>query len=367
MGVSRQVKAEAEHVFHNDNLFVLVTCNLELGSEFQMLIEPFILTRDEVARSFKYHAITLDLDFSQFISLLPQYRKLDPPISFMIAGEDMPWLVRTLGIIDGIYEHDKRPLLQHSFLSISAVGPFEGATTLDNGRSYLEHRGLRKLLAPLHHLRGIQQACLDVTVSAEYKHRILKSIQKSRLGMDASVDKASTFIRTGDEAFRCGRHLQAIHAYQEALDCLHFFYGLREPWFLSDGKLFGETLTELFFNLFNRQRAARIRLEIGQKALELARFAQSGANRLDKSARAGVDYAVGHFSNFSGVHVSISPFWEERIGLDVQLDIIVDFESEPCMKKALRTLRVSMKDDKDKSTYLNQLTFGLWDGWILDI
>ena len=366
MGVSRQVKAEAEHVFHNDNLFVLVTRNLELGSDFRQLIEPFILTRDKVARSFKHHAITLDLDFSQYVSLLPQYRRLDPPISFMIAGEDMPWLVRTLGIIDGIQENDRRPLLQHSSLSISAVGPLEVATTRENGRPQ-DYNRLRKILEPLHHLHGIQQACLDATVSAEYKHRILESIHKPRLGLQASVDEASTFVRTGDEAFRCGRHLQAIHAYQEALDCLQFFYGLREPWFLESEYFFGETLTELFFNLFNRQRAARIRLEIGRKGLELAHFAQSGANRLDESVRAGIDYAVGHFSNFSGVNARISSYWQERIGLDVQLDIIHDFESEPCMKKAVKTLRVSLKDDHDKSTYMNQLLFGLWDGWILEI
>ena len=213
----------------------------------------------------------------------------------------------------------------------------------------------------------MQQAYLDVTVSAEYKHSILESIRKPRLGMEASMDKASTFVKTGDEAFRCGRHLQAIYAYQEALDCLQFFYGYREPYLFVSEYFFGETLTELFFNLFNRQRAARIRLEIGRKALELTRFAQSGADRLDKSVRAGVDYAVGHFSNFSGVDASISPCWLERIGLDAQLDIIDDFESEPCMKKALRTLRVSMKDDNDKSTYMNQLFFGLWDGWILEI
>ncbi len=365
--MSRQIKAEAEHIFHDDNLFVLVTHNLELGSEFEELIEPFILARDEVARSFKHHTLTLDLDFSQFVSLLPHYRRLDPPNTFMIAGEDMPWLVRTLGIVDGIYEHEGRPLLQHSFLSISAVGPLEGATTLDHGRSYLSYQRLRKLLEPLHHLRGIQQACLDVTVSAEYKHRILESIQKPRLGMEASMDKASTFVRRGDEAFRCGRHLQAIYAYQEALDCLLPFYGPREPGFFGGGYIFGETLTEFFFNLFNRQRAARIRLEIGRKHLDLTRFAQSGADRLNKSVRAGVDYAVNHFSDLSGVEVSFSSYWPERIGLDIQFDIIGDFESEPCMKEALRTLRVSMEDDNDKSTHMVQLTFGLWDGWVLEI
>ena len=368
MGVSRQVKAEAEHVFNNDNLFVLVTRNLEVGPDFEMLINSFVLAKDEVARSFKHNAIKLELDSSQFVSLSQRNRLLDPPISFMIAGEDMPWLIRTLGIIDGIRAHDGQPLLHYCSLSISAVGRLKGATTLDNGRCYLGHQRLRKLLEPLHHIHGIQQAYLDITVSAEYKHRLLESIQIPRLGLEASVDKASRFVRTGDEAFRCGHHLQAIYAYQGALDCLHFLYGLREPWFLFwDGYFFGETLTELFFNLFNRQRAARIRLEIGRKALELTPCAQSGANGLDMSVRAGFDYAVGHFSNFSGASASISPYEQERIGLDVQFDIIDDFESEPCMKKALRTLRVSMKDDNDKFTYMNQLLFGLWDGWILEI
>ena len=341
---------------------MLVTRNLELDSDFRQLIEPFILTKGKVARSFKHHAITLDLDFSQYVSLLPQYRRLDPPISFLIAGEDMPWLVRTLGIIDGINEDFGSPLLQHSSLSISAVGTFEGATTLDYGRSYLGYQRLRKLLEPLHQLYGMQQACLHVTVSAEYKHSILESVRKPWLGMEASMDKASTFVKTRDEAFRCRHHLHAIYAYQEALDCLHYFYGCREPYLFVSECFSGETLTELFFNLFNRQRAARIRLEIGRKGLELTRFAQSGADRLDKSLRGGVDYAIGHFSNFNGVDASISPDWLERIGLDAQLDIRDDFESDPCMKKALRTLKVSMKDDNDKSTDMNQLFFGLCDG-----
>ena len=366
MGVSRQIKTEAEHIFHNDNLFVLVTLNLELGLDFQLLIEPFVLSRDEVARSFKHHAMILDLGRSQFNSLFPRYPRLDPPISLMIAGEDMPWLVRTLGVIDGIFEHDGRSLLQHSCLSINAVGPLEDATTSENGRSY-DYQRLPKLLEPLHHLRGIQQACLDATVSAEYKHRFLESIQKPRLGMAASVDKASTFIRTGDEAFRCGRHLQAIHAYKEALDCLHPFYGLSQPWSLYGGYLFGENLAELFFNLFNRQRAARIRLEIGRKALELTRFAQSGTNMLDKSARAGVDYALNHFSNSRSFDVIITQDRPTHLRLDIQLDIIEDFESEARMKKALRALRASMKDDSDRSSYMNQLTFKYWDHWLLDI
>ena len=41
--MSRQVRAEAEHIFHNYNLFVLVTINLDLNSIFYTLIRPFVL------------------------------------------------------------------------------------------------------------------------------------------------------------------------------------------------------------------------------------------------------------------------------------------------------------------------------------
>ncbi len=204
-------------------------------------------------------------------------------------------------------------------------------------------------------------------MSAEYRHRLPESIQKPRLGMEASADKASTFIRTGDKAFRCGRHLQAIYAYQESLDSLHHFYGLREPQLLDGRTLVGETLIEIFVKLFNRQRAQRIRLEIRRKTLEITRFAQTGANMLDKPARAGVDDAVNQFSNFRSFNVSITPDCRTRLRLDVQLDTIDDFESETCMKKALRTLRASIKDDNNRFSYMNQLAFGHWDDCILGI
>ena len=188
MGVSRQVKAEAEHIFHNDNLFVLITLNSTSGVYSRM--KPFILAENEVARSFKYHTVTLDFDVSDILISLPHYRRLDPPRSFMIAGEDLPWLVRTLGIVNGINRYHDVPFLQESFLSISAVGPFEGATTSIDGRSCLDYQRLSKLLEPLYHLRDIQQARLDANVSAEYKQRILESIQKPWLDVEASIDKA---------------------------------------------------------------------------------------------------------------------------------------------------------------------------------
>ncbi|KAK0508099.1 hypothetical protein JMJ35_009183 [Cladonia borealis] len=62
---------------------------------------------------------------------------------------------------------------------------------------------------------GIPEAHLDASVSADYAVRIVETIQEPPLRIEASVDRATTFIRTGDEAFRCGRHVQAIHAYQD--------------------------------------------------------------------------------------------------------------------------------------------------------
>ena len=360
IGVSRQVKAEAEHIFHKDNLFVLVTCNIELGPEFRELIKPFVIAKHEVARSFKHHAMTLDLEFSQSApdwGSVSQKRPLD---AFMMAGENIPWLARTLSSIGYLWYND-RPLLQSCFLSISVLGPFDGATTSENGTTYLDHQMLRELLDSLHHLRGIQKACLDAPVSTEYRHEIEESIQRPQLGIWTSADMASTFIRTGDEAFRCGCHLQAIYAYQEALDCLHPFYRLSKSRIIAE-----ETAIELFVKLFNRQRAARIRLEIKRKTLELTRFAHPGANMLEKSARAGIVYAVNHFSNSHSFNMSSILDWRTRLRLDVQLDLIDDFESEACMKKALRALRASMKDDIDKFS-VNQIIYGPWYGWILEI
>ena len=365
MGVSRQVKAEAEHIFHNDNLFMLITLNFT--SSVYNRMKPFILAENEVARSFKHYTVTLDLDVSDFLISLPNYRRLNPPCSFMIAGEDLPWLVRTLGIISGIFRFHTLPFLQESFLSISAVGPFEGATTSIDGRSCLDYQRLSKLLGPLYHLRDIQQARLDANLSAEYKQRILESIQKPWLDVEASIDKASTFMGTGDEAFRCGRHLQAIYAYQEALDYLGPFYD-KNPWHLRCEALSSETLDELFCHLFNRQRAARIRLEIGRKASELTRFAQSGEDVLDESARAGVDYAIDHFSNPRSFSVSNTQYQPSYLRLATQLEIIEGFDSDPRMKKALvRALVAIMKDNDNKSSYMKQWMFGCWDHWFLEI
>lgn len=374
--MSRQVKAEAEHIFHNDNLFVLITITRmtpdpEHDITIQRVVKPYVLASCEVARSFKHYAITLDLDFTQSTSLMPQNRRLRTPICLMIAGEDVPWLVRALGVIDGIFEESGRPFLQHACLSISALGLFDG-------RSLDEHR-LRKLLEPLHHLRGIQKACLNASMSAEYKHRIIESIQGPRISAEASVDKVTTFIMTGDEAFSCGSYLQAIYAYQEALDCLSFFYGLSVPWTV-DGDLVRGIPTEIFIKLFNRQRAAKIRLEIGRKALEFAHSAQSGANRLDKSVRAGFVYAVEHFSKWGPPYMGWSSFecnpsissssyqyWRKRVGLDAQLGIIDGFESDPCMGKALRTLRLCINNGGFIHPYMDQLPFRLLDGWLLEI
>lgn len=365
MGVSRQVKAEAEHIFHNDNLFMLVRLSFTSGIYSRMI--PFILAENEVARSFKHYTVALDLDVSDYLLSLPYRRRLNPPCSFMIAGDDLPWLVRTLGVISGVCMYDNTPFPKECFLSISAVGPFEGATTSIDGRSCLDYERLRKLIGPLSHLRGIQQARLDANLSAEHKHRILESIQKPWLDVEASIEKASTFIETGDEAFRCGRHLQAIYAYQEAIDYLSPFYD-RNPWHLRCGALSSETLPKLFCNLFNRQRAARIRLEIGRKASDLTRFAQSGEDVFDQSARAGVNYAIEHFSNPCSFAVGNTQYRPSYLRLATQLEIIEGFDSDPRMKKALvKALVAIMKDNNNESRYMKQWMFGCWDHWFLEI
>ena len=373
MGVSRQVKAEAEHIFHNDNLFVLLTLHI-VWSPIYSRMKPFILADKEVARSFKHYTVTLDLDVSESLLSLPHLQRLGTPCSFMITGEDLPWLVRTLGIINGISRSHYFPCLQECFLSISAVGPFEGATTsIDgsttsiDGRSCLDYQRLSKFLEPLHHLRDIQQARLDANVSAEYKHKILESIQKPWLDVEASIDKASTFMGTGDEAFRCGRHLQAIYAYQEALDYLCPFYDTDRKRLRCEA-LTSKTLGELFCHLFNRQRAARIRLEIGRKASDLTRFAQSGEDVLDESARAGVDYAIDQFSSPRKFGVNNTQSRRTYLSLATQLEIIEDFDSDPRMKKALiRALVSIMKDNSNESSYMKQWKFGCWDHWFLEI
>ena len=379
--MSRQVRAEAEHIFHNENLFVLVTLNLELDLTFRYLIEPFVLAIGEIARSFKHHAVALDLNFSRFMSFFdpimlttpdtPECRHLHTPTCFVIAGVDMPWLVRALGTIDGLYEHlVDPPLLQNTCLSISALGPLEGAATREDGRPQDYHR-LRKVLEPLHHLHGMQQACLDANVSAEYKQNLIASIERPQLSIEASVEKATTFIMTGDEAFRCRHHLEAIYAYQDALDCLPYVNGLLAHW-SHCGYVAQEMRTDIFFNIVNRLRAARIRLEIGRKALEPALPGQSRANRLNKSARAGADYAVDHFSHspwrtWGDRDIYVVEYWRNRVGLDVQLGIIKEFESERGMKKALRTLRFSMKNDPWGLGINAQFPWGKWDGWLVEI
>ena len=364
MGVSRQVKAEAEHIFHSANLFVLFTLNFTSGIYSRM--KAFVLAEGEVARSFNHHTVTLDLHASDVMFSLPHCRRVDPPCSFMIAGEDLPWLVRTLCFNNGISRFHNLPFLDACSLSISAVGPFEGATTSIDGRSCLDYQRLRNLLEPLSHLRGIQQARLDADLSAECKHMILESIHKPWLDMEASIDKASTFIGTGDEAFRCGRHLQAIYAYQEALDTLSPFHD-RQPWHIRCGALSCETLPELFFNLFNRQRAARIRLEIGRKASELTRSAQSGEGVLDESARAGVGYAIEHFSDPRSFAVGNTEYRPAYLQLSTQLEIIEGFDSDPRMKKALiQALAAIMKDKNDEFSYMKQWKFRSWDHWFLE-
>ena len=247
------------------------------------------------------------------------------------------------------------------------MGPFEGATTSIDGRSCLDYQRLSKLLEPLYHLHDIQHARLDANVSAEYKHRLLESIQKPWLDVEASIDKASTFMGTGDEAFRCGRHLQAIYAYQEALEHLSPFYD-SGPWHLRCEALSSETLGELFCHLFNRQRAARIRLEIGRKASDLTRSAQSGEDVLNESARAGVDYAIDRFSNPRSFGVNNTQSRPTYLRLGAQLEIIEDFDSDPRMKKALiKALVAIMKDNSKKSGYMKQWMFGCWDHWFLEI
>ena len=375
--MNRQVRSEAEHIFHNYNLFVLVTINVRLSLTFDSLIRPFALAFGEVAQSFNQHAIALDLNTAESYSLelpnfllLPEQKQHQTSSCFMIVGEDIPWLVRALGIIDGIYESLACPLLQHTCLSISALGPLKGATTPENGRSQDDLR-LGKLLEPFCHHHGIQEVYLDAAVSADYKQRIIEGILKPWLCIEDSVERATTFMRTGDEAFRRGRHLQAIYAYQEALDCLPFVYGFIGPW-RNDGYLAEELPTEIFFDIFNRQRAARIRLEIGRKALEPAVFAQSGTNRLVKAvkaARAGIDYAIDRFSNWnwSEEGVYVYEWGRDRVGLDVQLDIIIDFESEPHMKKALWAFRSSVKNSFFRLAGRYQYPWGYWDGWILEM
>ena len=375
--MNRHVRSEAEHIFHNYNLFVLVTINLRLSSTFHCLITPFALAFGEAARSFKQHAIALDLNPAESYQLrlpnfllLPEQCQYQNGTCFMIAGEDIPCLVRALGIVDGIHESLECPLLQHTCLSISALGPLKGDTTPENGRSQDDLR-LGKLLEPFYHNHGIQEVYLDATVSADYKQRIIEGVLKPWLCIEDSVERAKTIMETGDEAFRCGRHLQAIHAYQEALNCLPFFYGFIGSW-RNDGYLAEELPTEIFFDIFNRQRAARIRLEIGRKALERSLFAQSGARRLVKAikaARAGIDYAVDNFSNWNWREEGVYKYeWgRDRVGLDVQLDIIMDFESEPYMKKALCALRSRMKNSFFRLAGRHQYPWGYWDGWLLEI
>ena len=365
MGVSRQVKAESEHFFHNANQFVLFTLNFTSGVYSRM--KPFMLAEGEVARTFNHHIVTLDLHASDVMFSLSYCRRLEPPCSFMIAGEDLPWLVRTLCINNGISRFHDHPFLNECSLFISAVGPFEGATTSIDGRSCLEYQRLRSLLEPLSHLRGIQQASLDANLSAECKHRILESINNPWLDVEASIDKASTFIGTGDEAFRCGRHLQAIYAYQEALDNLNPFHD-GQPWHTRCGALSSKTLPELFCNLFNRQRAARIRLEIGRKASEFTRSAQSGEDVFDESARAGVGYAIEHFSHPRSFAVRNTQYRPTYLQLSTQLEIIEGFDSDPRMKKALiQALVAIMKDKDNESSYMKQWKFGCWDHWFLEI
>ena len=365
--MSRQVKAEAEHIFYNENLFVRFSLNVAPVSRFQDRIEPFVLARDKVARRFKHHAITLDLDIQQLSSFYKEFWQLDDRSYFMLAGEDMPWLARTLGITSHFCEVGRPPFLVKSFLSISAVDSFEGATTSNGGRSCLDYERLSKLLEPLYHL-GIEEAHLYANVSVESKHRILKSIQSPPLGVKASMDKVLTSTEAGDEAFRCGRHLQAICAYQEALDYVHPFYGLSELQISGPIYPTGKTLNELFSKLFNRQRAARIRLEIGRKASDLTRFAQSGEDVLNESVRAGVDYAIHHFSNPRSFGVKNTQYRPSYLRLATQLEIIEDFNSDPRMKKALiKALVAIMKDNSGKSSYMKQWMFGCWDHWFLEI
>ena len=278
----------------------------------------------------------------------------------MIAGIDIPWLVRALSTIDGIYENLGCPLLPHTYLFISPLGPLKDATT-----SEVDDFRLGKLLKPFFR-QGIWEAYLDDNVNADYAYRIAEKIQEPPLKTKASVDRARTFTRMGDEAFRCGRHVKAIHAYQEALDCLPFFYGLTEAW-RNDG-FYSEGLpADIFSDLFNRQRAARIRFEISRKALEPAFLAQSRAHRLNSLARAGFDYALAHFDRGRWPVECVYPYQAQIVGveLDVQLGIIIDFESDPYMKIALQTLIASTKNSA--YNYEFQWEQGFYDYWVLDV
>ena len=355
MGVSRQVKAEAEHIFHNANLFVRITLNFTSGVYSYM--KPFMLAAGERARHFIHHTVTLDFHAPDVMFSLSCCGRLEPPCCFMIAGEDLPWMVRTLCIYNGISRFHDKPFLNECSLSISAVGPFEGATTSVDGRACLQYQRLRWLLEPLSHLRGIRQASLDANLSAKCKHRVLESIHKPWLDVEASIDEASTFIGKGDEAFHCGRHLQAIYAYQEALDILSPFHD-GQPWHTRCGALSSKTLPELFCNLFNRQRAARIRLEIRRKASEFTRSAQSGEDVFDASARAGVVYAIEHFSDKCSSAVGNTQYRPTYLQLSTQLEIIEGFDSDPRMKKALIQALVSIMKDKDnEEIYIKQWRF----------
>ena len=363
--MSRQVRAEAEYIFRNHNLFVLVKINLEISSAFYNLIRPVVLAWHDRAKSFKHHAMALDLSpLTSFtepdLYLLPGYQNHSPSSCFMIAGVDIPWLVRALSTIDGVYESLGCPLLPHTYLSISPSGPLKDATTRE-----VDDFRLGKLLKPFFR-QGILEAYLDDSVNADYAYRIADKIQEPPLRAKASVDQARTFTRIGDEAFRCGRHVKAIHAYQEALDCLPFFYGFTEAW-RNDG-FYSEGLpADIFSDLFNRQRAARIRFEISRKALEPAFLARSRAHRLNSLARAGSDYALKHFDRGQWPVECVYTYQASLVGveLDIQLGIIIDFESDPYMKTALQTLITSTKNSA--YDYEFQWEQGFYDYWVLDV
>ena len=135
--MSRQVRAEAEYIFRNYNLFVLVKINLDISSVSCTLIRPIVLAWYDRALSFRHHAITLDPSLSSFtrpgLLLLPEARQYSISSSFMIAGENVPWLVRVLSTIDGVYESLGSPLLPHTCLFISTLGLLKDATTREDG------------------------------------------------------------------------------------------------------------------------------------------------------------------------------------------------------------------------------------------
>ena len=176
--VSRQVRAEAEHIFRNYNPFVLVKINLDISSVFYTLLRPTVLAWYDRAQSFRHHAIALDLSLSPFTSfvrpdllLLPETQQYSTASCLMIAGEDIPWLVRALSTIDGVYESLGCQLLPHTYLFISPLGPLKDATTREE-----DDLRLRKLLKPFYR-QGIWEACLDASVSADYAYRIAEKIQ----------------------------------------------------------------------------------------------------------------------------------------------------------------------------------------------